>query len=374
MTSLRGTRVVVAAVSLVAIAAVLFAGSRSGATDAGSSSAPPAAAGVAAAPRPHGLHVVGDALVDGHGRHVQLRGVNRSGTEYACIQGWGIFDGPSDAASVRAMASWHVNAVRIPLNEDCWLGINGVDPKYGGASYRRAIAGYVRLLRRHHIYPELSLMWGAPGTQRATYQPDSPDRDHSPAFWSSLARTFAHQRNVILAPWGETVVGEDCFLRGGSCGAAFGPARIPYETAGMQEAVTRMRRAGYRGVIAIPGVDYANDLSGWLSHEPRDPGGLIVAEAHVYGGNTCSTPSCFDATLAPIARRVPLILGEAGEGEDCGSARMASIVGWADAHRIGYLAWTWDTWGNCEALISNYSGTPRGPYGSWVRAHDRRKG
>ena len=78
------------------------------------------------------------------------------------------------------------------------------------------------------MYPELSLMWGAPGAQRATYQPDSPDRDHSPAFWSSLARTFAGQRNVILAPWGETVVGADCFLRGGACGAAFGPARIPY--------------------------------------------------------------------------------------------------------------------------------------------------
>ena len=45
------------------------------------------------------LHVDGNQLVDSSGLTVQVRGVNRSGTEYACIQGWGIFDGPSDAAS-----------------------------------------------------------------------------------------------------------------------------------------------------------------------------------------------------------------------------------------------------------------------------------
>src|SRR5438105_2243852 len=95
-----------------------------------------------------GLHVAGNRLRDGHGNLVTLRGVNRSGTEYACIQGWGIFDGPSDAASVRAMASWGVNFVRVLINEDCWLGINGVKPSLGGPTYRRAVADYVALLRR----------------------------------------------------------------------------------------------------------------------------------------------------------------------------------------------------------------------------------
>jgi hypothetical protein len=38
-----------------------------------------------------GLRVRGNQLVvgPGRGRVVQLRGVNRSGLEYACIQGWG---------------------------------------------------------------------------------------------------------------------------------------------------------------------------------------------------------------------------------------------------------------------------------------------
>src|SRR5947209_9653167 len=77
---------------------------------------------------PSGLHVAGPRLLDGHGRVVHLHGVNRSGPEYACIQGWGVFDGPSGAASVAAIASWHANIVRIPLNEDCWLAVNGSSP------------------------------------------------------------------------------------------------------------------------------------------------------------------------------------------------------------------------------------------------------
>ncbi|HEX3670530.1 MAG TPA: hypothetical protein VHT92_02375 [Candidatus Cybelea sp.] len=70
-----------------------------------------------------GIKVSGNHLVDGNNDVVDLHGVNRSGTEYACVQGWGIFDGPSDSTSIQAMTTWNVNVVRVPLNEDCWLGI-----------------------------------------------------------------------------------------------------------------------------------------------------------------------------------------------------------------------------------------------------------
>jgi hypothetical protein len=319
-----------------------------------------------------GLHVVGNRLLDAKGRPVLLRGVNRSGTEYACIQGWGIFDGPSNAQSVRAMSAWHANVVRIPLNEDCWLGLNGVKSQYAGRAYQGAIVNYVRLLHRYGMYAELSLIWAAPGTYRATYQSGAPDADHSPAFWSSLAATFKSDPNVILAPWGETIVNANCFLDGGVCEATFGPQNTTYATAGMQQAVNVMRQAGYRGVIAIPGINYANDLSQWLTHMPKDPLHQLVAEAHIYGKNTCSSEACFNQTLAPVARRVPLIFGETGEsydGTDCGSANISLFMNWADAHNVGYEAWAWDTWGNCGALISSYNGTPENAYGTWVEAH-----
>jgi endoglucanase len=320
-----------------------------------------------------GLRITGARLLDTRGHRVALRGVNRSGTEYACVQGFGIFDGPSDEASVQAIASWHVNFVRLLLNEDCWLGINGVKGAFSGARYRQAITDYVRLLHRHGIYAELSLAWGAPGRMRARSQPRAPDADHSPTMWASMARTFRGNTGVVLAPWGEPVVTPRCLLRGGSpCPRPNGTAALHYRTAGMQQAVNVMRAAGYRGPIAIPGINYANDMSHWLAFRPRDPRHQLIAEAHVYGKNACSSVSCFNQTMAPVARRVPLIFGETGETYDassCDSTNISTFLGWADDHHVGYAAWTWDTWGNCHALISNYQGDPANTYGAFVKGY-----
>jgi hypothetical protein len=45
-------------------------------------------------------------------------------------------------------------------------------------------------------------------------------------------------------------------------------------------------------------------------------------------------------------------------------------MNWVDAHATGYLAWTWDAWGNCSSLISSYStGAPANAYAGWVHQH-----
>ncbi|MBV8345647.1 MAG: cellulase family glycosylhydrolase [Candidatus Eremiobacteraeota bacterium] len=331
----------------------------------------------------NGLRVSGNQLVDGNDNPVHLQGVNRSGTEYACVQGWGIFDGPNDARSIDAIASWRVNIVRVLLNEDCWLDINGMNPAYAGRKYRDALVDYVNLLHRHGMYAEVSLIWGAPGTYKATYQPDAPDEDHSPAMWSSMAATFKNDPNVILAPWGETTVGWKCFMRKGCDNeATYGSSGKFYLTAAMQQAVNRMRAAGYHGVISIPCIDYANacgkidgsDYNGstWLRSRPSDPDGQLVAEAHVYGKNLCDTVKCFDSSMKPITKVVPLIFGETGEtydASDCGSSYISTFMNWADAHGVGYEAWTWDTWGGCGVLIKSYRGTPSSAWARWVEHH-----
>jgi hypothetical protein len=76
--------------------------------------------------------------------------------------------------------------------------------------------------------------------------------------------------------------------------------------------------------------------------------------------------------MGPIAQQVPLIFGETGEtydDSDCGSSYISTFMNWADAHGVGYEAWTWDTWGTCGSLISDYNGTPANAYASWVRNH-----
>src|SRR5262249_20316905 len=103
------------------------------------------------------IGVRGNHLVDGAGRTVRLLGVNRAGTEFRCQEGVGIFDGPTDARSIRAIESWDVNTVRVPLNETCWLGINGIDPQFGGAAYRAAIRAWVTRLEQAGLYVVLDL-------------------------------------------------------------------------------------------------------------------------------------------------------------------------------------------------------------------------
>jgi endoglucanase len=333
-----------------------------------------------------GIVVSGNHLVDGENNVVHLHGVNRSGTEYACVQGWGIFDGPDDAASIQAIGTWDVNIVRIPLNEDCWLNINGIDGQYAGENYIAAIVNYVDLLHQYGMYAELSLMWGAPGSYQATYQPDAPDEDHSPAMWASMAATFKNDPNVILAPWGETTVGWKCFMKKGCDDeATYGPSNAYYQTAAMQQAVNAMRRAGYNGVISIPCIDYANACgkiagssyggSTWLQSHPKDRDGQLIAEAHVYGKNLCDTVACFNSSMRPITKKFPMIFGETGEtydGSDCYPNYIPTFMDWADAHGVGYEAWTWDAWGGsqtCGVLISNYDGTPANPWASWVQTH-----
>ena len=49
--------------------------------------------------------------------------------------------------------------------------------------------------------------------------------------------------------------------------------------------------------------------------------------------------------------------------------RYALGVTWADAHGVGYEAWTWDTWGTCLSLIATDAGAPYSGYGQWVQSY-----
>ncbi|MFI5271544.1 MAG: choice-of-anchor D domain-containing protein [Ktedonobacterales bacterium] len=297
---------------------------------------------------------------------VQLRGVNRSGTEYACIQGWGIFDGPSDAASVAAIAGWHANGVRVLLNEDCWLGINGVPSQYGGANYRTAIYNYVHLLHQNGMYAEISMIWTAPGTTRATYQREMPDTDHTITAWKSIAAYFKNDHQVVFGVFGEPHnAGWTCWLNGGStCG-------LGYSVAGMQSLVTAVRSTGATQPISVPGIDYANNLSQWLIYEPADSLHSLVAEFHQYGDNTCASSACWNSQELPVLNKVPLLTGELGESVNgtCSASFINTYMKWADSHHVSYQGWTWDTWGGCGVLITNYNGTPTAGFGQGFRTH-----
>lgn len=346
----------------------------------------------------HGLHVSGNQLFDASGHAIRLHGVDRSGTEYACIQGWGIFDGPdvtNDDSQVPLMAKWKVNSVTIGLNEDCWLGINGVPAVYGGANYIRAIVHEVHTLESYGMYPVLSLFWSAPGTTQATGQAAMPDNNHSPAFWWSVAKTFKNDPNVIFRlkeepyPAGnsDSTSAWRCWSSGdvqyGASGSLTPISRVShcaegYRTVGMQSLIKIIRGSGAKNVIQVPGVQYANSLTHFLDSGIRVKDTLskpqLMSDVDVYpDGNICGSVTCYDSEYKRVASAMPLVAGEFGEsvdGSDCTTTGVNALMSWFDQHDAGYYAWDWDTWGGCLQLITNYAtGSPNGNWGHDYKNH-----
>jgi endoglucanase len=333
----------------------------------------PAGRGNPALPSAPQLHVAGNKLVNRRGQRVVLHGVDRSGSEYACVQGWGIWDGPMNQAAVTAMQRWDVNAVRIPLNEACWNGQSYVKLRYRGDPYRRAIEAYVRLLNRNGMVAILDLHWtdgaytgpdSGCSSARAVCQKPMPDAAQAFRFWTSVARAFKGNGAVIFdlfnEPYPELASGASpaeawrCWEYGGTC------TGISYRVAGMQSLVTAIRSVGARNVIMLGGLAYANDLSGWLAHEPRDPDHELAASWHSYNFNSCDVAACWDRQIAPVLARVPLIAGEIGEN-DCAAGYVRWLTKWLHARSASFLAWAWNADFQCSSgpsLITSYAGTP----------------
>ena len=322
--------------------------------------------------------VVGNHLVNAAGRTIRLLGVDRSGTEYACEQGWGIFDGPSDAASVAAMAAWHINAVRIPLNEGCWLDeyTSANDPyaqfgnpaPYEGAAYQSAIGTYVALLHTYGISAILDLH--ALDSPDGLGVPPMADSTYSPTFWSSVATYFENDPGVIFDVYNEPhSISWSCWKSGCTVNTSHGS----YQAAGMQQLVDAVRATGANQPIMLGGLGWSSDESSWQSSMPTDPDHSLVVSFHTYDGSGCNTLSCWSSTVAPLAAEVPVVTGEFGE-YDSATTYSNAYMQFADAEGISYLGWTWDAiapggW-QCDSpsLITDYDGTPS-PEGAALHTH-----
>ncbi|HZE15347.1 MAG TPA: cellulase family glycosylhydrolase, partial [Mycobacterium sp.] len=335
---------------------------------------------------------------------VVLRGVNLSATEFVCEQGgtydnrgYGIYGGPFDQVSTyQAMAAWHVNVVRVPLNEDCWLGINGVNPSYGGVNYQQAIEAEVAAIHQAGLYAILDLHWTSPGGYAAVTQQPMADTDHSIAFWQSVASTFKSDPAVIFDlfnepffygsylanpnqdPWQCWLNG--CamtqFISGGQTtptGQSTGyTTTYSWQSAGMQQLLDAVRGTGATEPVLINGVGWGGDDSGWLAHAPSDPAHQLIAGAHMYPCSNCGpiSTSAWDSEFGPIGQQYPVLFGETGDSSAGPETYLPTFLPWADSHNWGYLAWTWNPWSNPDfVLIKDWNGTPTTGEGAYYQAH-----
>jgi glucose/arabinose dehydrogenase len=321
--------------------------------------------------------VRGRQLVNGVGQPVQLRGVNRAIFESRCTyDGSGFADGPADQASVAAMLTWKMTTVRVTLNEDCWLGINGLPVGGNAAGYRAAATAYVQLLRQNGLYVILEAHMSAPGANRSTQIDYMPDADHMPSFWQSVAATFKSDHGIIFDPINEVAMASwnnpnpspsgqwACWRNGCTLDSVYGGRFV---ASGLQSLLNAIRSQGATQPIVLGGLSYNSDLSQLLAYLPADPQSQLIASAHVYDFAIGSgVDNLFTGQLEPIAARIPVIIGELGErycdsGAGTYTSHVLSLINGeaAKGNLMGVLGWTW----NAKTAISTGWACPTGPYG-----------
>jgi endoglucanase len=356
-------------------------------------------AATATAPTAPTPKVIGNRLVDTRTDTTWVpHGANWPSFEYACSQGWGYSQDDDTNAAAAAMVTWGINIVRVPLNSNCWLGLDSND--YGTATgYRAAVASWVNILNAHGIVVILDLHWSAPTGQHALGQWPMAD-SNSTTFWTSVATAYANDPSIIFDAFNEPYsiwndatnsysfqLTWDCWENGGCKAPLVTTDQAPvscynastgactYTVVGMAQLVAAIRAGGATQPIMLGGLNYSNDLSGWLAHKPNDS--QLIASWHNYPGqDSCGyTAACWNAATSSLIGSVPIVTGEFGE-TDGASTQLVSYMNWADAHGIGYLPWAWwnaDDVSGDAALYALFQGgsafTPHAPAGTAYKAH-----
>lgn len=328
---------------------------------------------------------------------VPLRGVNLSGAEYACVEGWAIWDTPTGTVPndvLDAIAGWApgINAVRLPVNETCWLGqvgeAAGVPAAYRGVNYRQSVRDVVDGLTARGLYTIVDLHRTAPGTARSQRQDRMANREHSLDFWHSAASTFAGNQRVLFGAYNEPYdIGWRCW-RDGGCELRSANGGQRFRAAGVDELIAAIRDTGATNPILIAGPRWAEAARGMLKWRPSDPLDKLAVDVHIYDFNGIDTAKEFEAEYAPVAAEYPMVIGEIGPGlakhtepDSCSrkairdNAFIEGTLDWADTNDVGYTAWAWNPWADqasaCWALTKDWNGTPTAEWGTAYRARLR---
>jgi hypothetical protein len=375
------------------------------------------------------IAVCGNQFVNQSGKDVVLRGANSEGTQYDCAEsGAGFFDdstisGTDFSTEIAAMKAWGINVVRVNLNEECWLGINGVPAttsalgSNGFNAYANAMGSYVSALNAAGIYAEVDLHLNAPGGELISdsgnddFQNALPE-SNSDLFWKSVASYFSGNPAVIFGVFnepfppnpavnGDSLAGWTCDLLGclvPDYTSSSDYSQIPsstYAGEGMLQMITDIRSVDRTTPLLVGGPDFAGDVDAWLStFYPAgisiDPSNELAASVHVYfpNGNSPCSLSTNVATACPnqsegalsndgleqVAAVAPVSIDEIGDfscsaGEST-SSDLGPFLASVDAEdasagtNIGYVGWAWTTSGCDPNLITDWTTGQPSPMGA----------
>ncbi len=227
------------------------------------------------------------------GEPVLLRGVNRSGFEYA--------DDPGITAEEIAtiVTGWKANIIRLPFNQQRVFDL--------GEAYLRRIDQTIAWAAELGAYTLLDLQW------LVNEIAPLPDQ-HSPRLWRMLANRYYDNPAVLY----------DLYNEPHDVSAAQWNASATLLT-------DTIRAVHIHALIFVSGLDWGYDLGGVHVDAPG-----IVYSTHVYPDKHAPWKKAFGR----IAKDKPVFAGEWG-GWDQHLAWGSKLARYFDRLGMGWTAWSW---------------------------------
>jgi hypothetical protein len=273
-----------------------------------------------------------------------------------------------------AVNNWGVNFVRVPLNQDRWLGSSGCSG-LNQAAYQKLVDDIVSWCAANNTTVLLDLHWSDEGSTGgcANAQHSMPDNG-AVTFWTSVASHYAASTNVWFDLFNEPegFTSWTLWKNGGTTPEG-------YNTPGMQTLVHTIRDTGAKNIITAGGLNWAFDLSQIPTYALTDAntagttsGNGIVYVTHIYpwksNNPSCNSATCYSAAVpSAVTGTYAVMVTEFGQDKTNSSQSglnpaivdgtwSQSVIDWAIANTSGYVAWS-SSIDACPCLITNWNYT-----------------
>jgi hypothetical protein len=152
------------------------------------------------------LSVSGNKIVNSATQEpVRLRGINRSGLQYAWLPDFLGSVGITEDDMDQIVSGWGANIVRIPFNQDMVLPPEGFDPnEYNPEAYLTALDTVIEMAARRGAYTLLDLQWldhktvrGVDGSGQPNFVAPLPNLK-SLELWPKLALRYREEPAVLF--------------------------------------------------------------------------------------------------------------------------------------------------------------------------------
>ncbi len=313
------------------------------------------------------LATSGNRIVDaGTGALVMLRGVNRSGLEYAGPDEQGFLSGAAISRSEiqNIVQGWGCNIIRLPFNQDFALRGRG---GRSGEEYQGALDQVIYWASMFGAYTLLDLQWldaeRIYGGNRNFVAP-LPNMQ-SVELWTVLSRRYKDEPAVLYDIFTEPHdrLEDDPFALNKHDGTTYPPGQFSVTMMEWQpwaDSLTSAIRSEHpESLVFISGIAWAYDLRGMPMNLAN-----VVYSSHVYSGKQVTWPDAF-GNLSQVA---PVFAGEFGGGDTPADLDFGRRLGdYLRQLGIGWTAWSWN---DTPLLVSRYRATA---FGDVVRQQLARK-